>query len=382
MIRITYLKDYQENLCSDARLLFEHAAFIARICLVLSMVFFILMPISVYANDKNENYLFLGNYNIPPMIYIKNAKPTGIVVDLTNSLASRSGINIEIRAGNWAEAQSKVLNEEADALLQINRSKEREKLYDFSDNLLESRFCIFRKNNRIDIQDIDSLFGYTVGVEGKGYPKLLLQKYPQIKIKTIDNWKVGFELINSEEIDAIIVDRWVGEYVLAINRIKGIAVVDKAVESIYSSIAVKKGNKQLLAKINMGLEKIREDGSMQKVLEKWSIKETVYLTKSQYNFFIALVIAAMLIALLLLAVLFYMYRTKKINKELQNAINEIKTLRGIIPVCSYCHNVRNDEGAWDQIESYISKHSEVKFSHGICPKCLKKVRAEEGLNEK
>ncbi|MCK4742635.1 MAG: PAS domain S-box protein [Sulfuriflexus sp.] len=63
---------------------------------------------------------------------------------------------------------------------------------------------------------------------------------------------------------------------------------------------------------------------------------------------------------------------KNKTEKLQAALEEIKTLQGIIPICSYCHNIRDDEGAWEQMESYISKHTEARFSHGICPKCLAK----------
>jgi len=66
-------------------------------------------------------------------------------------------------------------------------------------------------------------------------------------------------------------------------------------------------------------------------------------------------------------------------EQLEKSLVEIKTLEGIIPICSYCKVIRNDEGAWIQLESYISSHSDADFSHGICPKCLIRVRAEEGL---
>ena len=49
---------------------------------------------------------------------------------------------------------------------------------------------------------------------------------------------------------------------------------------------------------------------------------------------------------------------------------EIKTLRGIIPICSYCKNIRDDEGAWDKLEKYITERSDAKFSHGVCPNCM------------
>ncbi len=59
--------------------------------------------------------------------------------------------------------------------------------------------------------------------------------------------------------------------------------------------------------------------------------------------------------------------------ELKNAREEIKSLRGIIPICASCKKIRNDKGYWNQIEAYIRKHSEADFSHGICPDCAKRL---------
>jgi HAMP domain-containing protein len=58
-------------------------------------------------------------------------------------------------------------------------------------------------------------------------------------------------------------------------------------------------------------------------------------------------------------------------KELQQALEEIKTLRGILPICASCKKIRDDKGYWSQIESYIRNHSEAEFSHGLCPECVK-----------
>jgi hypothetical protein len=59
-------------------------------------------------------------------------------------------------------------------------------------------------------------------------------------------------------------------------------------------------------------------------------------------------------------------------KQLQKAINEIKTLRGILPICSFCKKIRDDKGYWNQLESYIDEHSDADLSHGVCPDCAKK----------
>ena len=62
--------------------------------------------------------------------------------------------------------------------------------------------------------------------------------------------------------------------------------------------------------------------------------------------------------------------TQKVQ-ELQEALALINTLHGILPICSFCKKIRNDKGAWDQIEKYISEHSEAVFSHSLCPDCAK-----------
>ncbi|MDX9897017.1 MAG: PAS domain-containing protein [Desulfofustis sp.] len=58
--------------------------------------------------------------------------------------------------------------------------------------------------------------------------------------------------------------------------------------------------------------------------------------------------------------------------KLQNAIKEIKTLRGILPICAHCKKIRDDHGYWQRLETYLKNHSEADLSHGICPDCLKK----------
>jgi len=64
---------------------------------------------------------------------------------------------------------------------------------------------------------------------------------------------------------------------------------------------------------------------------------------------------------------------EKLIKKLQNALSEIKTLQGILPICAECKKIRDDQGYWYQIEKYIHDHSDAEFSHSICPDCAKKL---------
>ena len=64
---------------------------------------------------------------------------------------------------------------------------------------------------------------------------------------------------------------------------------------------------------------------------------------------------------------------EKLIGELQVALANIKTLRGFLPICASCKMIRDDKGYWNQIESYLREHTDVEFSHGICPECARKL---------
>jgi phosphoserine phosphatase RsbU/P len=72
----------------------------------------------------------------------------------------------------------------------------------------------------------------------------------------------------------------------------------------------------------------------------------------------------------------YAIERQRLMSEIKQALDHIKTLQGMLPICSACKNIRDDAGYWNRIESYISEHSEVKFTHSICPDCAKKLYPE------
>lgn len=69
-------------------------------------------------------------------------------------------------------------------------------------------------------------------------------------------------------------------------------------------------------------------------------------------------------------------RQQSLIEELRHALAEIRTLRGIIPICCHCKKIRDDTGYWNQVEGYISEHSDARLSHGICPDCIKELYPE------
>ncbi len=68
-------------------------------------------------------------------------------------------------------------------------------------------------------------------------------------------------------------------------------------------------------------------------------------------------------------------------QELRTALEHIKTLQGIIPICSFCKKIRDDQGYWSQVEAYLSRHSDARFSHGFCPDCISRHYPEIETND-
>jgi len=68
--------------------------------------------------------------------------------------------------------------------------------------------------------------------------------------------------------------------------------------------------------------------------------------------------------------------SQRVEYDLSRANDEVKVLKGIIPICAACKKIRDDKGYWTQVESYIRSHSEAEFSHGLCPDCVKKLYPE------
>jgi ABC-type amino acid transport substrate-binding protein len=153
---------------------------------------------SAFANaEKGGTLILLGNEDLPPIVYNDNGTAKGVVVDIAQAIGEKIGYNIKVLTVNWEKAQQMVLKGEADGLLHINHSPEREVIYDFSNSLLKSEFSIFVHKDNRSIKYIDDLRGRIVGVEAGGYPCLLLQNYEDIILEKIINWKAAFKALHS-----------------------------------------------------------------------------------------------------------------------------------------------------------------------------------------
>lgn len=77
-----------------------------------------------------------------------------------------------------------------------------------------------------------------------------------------------------------------------------------------------------------------------------------------------------------IALMFYAYLVDQIARQTRELEKEVKILKGILPICASCKKIRNEKGDYEQIEKYVTEHSEALFSHGICPECARKLYPE------
>lgn len=75
-------------------------------------------------------------------------------------------------------------------------------------------------------------------------------------------------------------------------------------------------------------------------------------------------------------------RLEEKNAQLQEALDNVKTLKGLLPICANCKKIRDDKGYWNQIEEYIENHSDALFSHGLCPECEEKLYGDQDWYKK
>ncbi|MGD0280981.1 MAG: response regulator [Dissulfurispiraceae bacterium] len=178
--------------------------------------------------------------------------------------------------------------------------------------------------------------------------EMLSEKTNNVILEHADSLAKGIARIDSGGIDIVLLD-------LGLPDSQGISIVKNICERFSQlPIIVFTG----LSDEQVGLQAV-QDGAQD------------YLIKGQTNS-----------SLLVKAILYAIERKQLENEkerligELQESLAKVKILSGLLPMCASCKKIRDDKGYWNQVELYIIEHSEAKFTHGICPECVKKLYPE------
>ncbi|MCI5141674.1 MAG: PAS domain S-box protein, partial [Candidatus Electrothrix sp. ATG1] len=256
----------------------------------------LLVPYSISSAAAERVVIFAGDQNYPPIESLKDGEPVGLNIDLLNALAQAMDRDIEIRLMKWVDAQQMVLDGNADALTAMSYSEKRAELYDFSEPMLKFEFSFFVQRKDMTINTVKDVEGKVVAVTKGGYPKNVLAANKKIRLQIVDNYTDGFRRLLAGEVSAVAADLWVGAYTLQKENLTDhIKIIEHAFAKALPSVAVKKGNIALLNEINRGVKKLRREGTIQRIVDKWSGKKILFFTQERVRLLRLFGITALLV---------------------------------------------------------------------------------------
>jgi cystine transport system substrate-binding protein len=211
-----------------------------------------------------------GTY--PPFNYQdESGQLTGFEVDFANALAKQLGVKAEFQPTKWDGILAALESKRLDVVInQVTISEERKQKYDFSTPYTVSGIqALTRKADADSIKSPADLAGKKVGVGlGTNYEQWLKENVPQADIRTYDDDPTKFQDLNVGRIDVILVDR-LAAFEMVEKTGDRLAVAGDAFSRQESGIALRKGNPQLLAAIDAAIAKLRADGTLKQLSEKW-----------------------------------------------------------------------------------------------------------------
>ena len=311
---------------------------------------------------------------------------TGIISDVLNLIKENTGIEfIPVNTDTWDESVELVKNGKADMFSAITQNSTREEhLYFTSRDIYSYPAVLITKfdDKGVYLDPAKDFKGKTIGiVKGSGLGQYIKEKYPELEYVELPATQDGFVSVQNDEIDLFAINTVTAKYYIEKQGFDDLKIALKLDYLYHLKIALRK---DLPAEIISILDKSLASISKQElngIFNKWTEISTEYQTDWKLLLQIA--------GLLLIVIIFLIINNRRLNlkveartEELSNALKEIKTLRGIIPICSYCHSIRDDKEIWHRLELYLSDHSDARFSHSICPECEPKALLDAGIDDK
>jgi two-component system, sensor histidine kinase len=356
----------------------------------------------------------------PPFALVRpDGGADGFSVDLLEEVVRAAGLDIEFRVGPWHKIKQMLIDKKLDVLPLVSYSAQRDKEVDFSAPYLRMHGTIFVRSGNKTIKSREDLKDKEVLVmRGDTAHEYALKEHLSEHLILTDSFEQAMEDLSRGEHDAVIIQHLVGLELIKKLGITNLVSVDNIREKDLRPtakplggfeqkfcFAVQEGDAALLARLNEGLSITIANGTYDVLYDKWfgpilppapiSVRELV-------GYLVSILVPILFI--LLMAGLWYLRRqvsakTQSLRQEIQErkraqvekedlivelrkALKEVKTLGGLLPICSSCKKIRDDQGYWNQIESFIREHSDAEFSHGICPDCIEKLYPEYATTAK
>ncbi|XOB63234.1 transporter substrate-binding domain-containing protein [Campylobacterota bacterium DY0563] len=251
--------------------------------------------VSIELTDEEKKWLsdhpvikVHNEYDWAPFNFNKNGFPLGYSIDYINLLSKIAGFEIEFVTGTWDESLNRAYNKEIDIMLNIAKTKDREKKLSYVNVYARNVTAILTKDNRKDITNIESLFGKKVSViKGFLYEKYLKNKYPKIEIITYNDTLSSIKAVVYGEVDATLGKTAILNNIMHENVIKGLKYTadvkadDPEMENLY--IAVRNDAPQLHSILTKAMRKVSIQ-DIDKLKLKWfDEKRRISFSKKEYT---------------------------------------------------------------------------------------------------
>jgi ABC-type amino acid transport substrate-binding protein len=347
----------------------------------------------------------------PPFALVRaDGSADGFSVDLLKAVAYAVGLEVGIHVGPWHEIKQKLIDRQLDVLPLVSYSPERDELFDFSAPYLRMHGTIFVREGEKSIRSQQDLKDKEVLVmRGDTAHEYAVKENLSDKLILTDSFEQAMKLLSEGQHDAVVVQQLAGLQLIKKLGISNVVNVSSIQETSLKPVgkplsgfeqkfcfAVQEGDGELLAILNEGLAIVIANGTYNELYNKWfgPILPRPPVPLTLILKYLAIILGPILF-LLAMAGLWYLKREvarktqslsaeikeriwaeeekEKLIVELQKALDEVKTLGRLLPICASCKKIRDDKGYWNQLESYIQEHTGTAFSHGICPDCAKKL---------
>lgn len=263
-----------------------------------------------------------GDRNYPPYEYVdENGDYRGFNVDIMRALALELGIDIRFEPMDWNDATKALENGEIDAIQGMSYNESRGKKYEFSEKHLENSLIYFVRKEDSFIFEIKDLEGKKVAVQRNDLAEHALSEVKNIDIAMFPDLEESLDKLISKEVDVVLGSKLVGSNII---RKKGYTEKIKKVGYEFNqtsySIAFKKGNYKLRNEFNKGLENIKNNGTYQKIYEKWFGEEESATLKTFRH--VIYILSGILMTILI--VFMFIYRiNSRLKEEVRKRTNEL-----------------------------------------------------------
>jgi PAS domain S-box-containing protein len=236
---------------------------------------------SVKAATSSPPLRFVSDEAYPPISYFYGTHPKGLGIDLARTVAEQLGRPLDIALLPWADAQAQVRQGQADFLGPMTITPQRREHFDFTAPFYKFEYIFLVQKDARGLTAINDLAGKRVGVAAGGYPQSRLTKETQLTLVVVDDTEQAIHLLREGKIDAYAVDKWVAVYELGLLGVHDVVVAGPPFETRESALAVRKGNVELVQKLDAAMATLIQSGAYQKIVDRWLRTNVVVLSEQE-----------------------------------------------------------------------------------------------------